>query len=333
MPENEEIIKLKRKVYELSALVEASKLLNSTLDLDELLEIISNLAKDVMRSEASSILLIDEATQELVFEVATGEKSEKLEKYRIPLDEGIAGHVVQTGKAELVADAQNDPRFYKKADVDSTFVSHSIMAVPLITKEKIIGVIELLNPIDRDFYDENDLELCTALAQLIAISVDNAQLHIEALEKRRFEEDLKVAREIQIGFLPEDPIAPEGYLFCGRNESCDAIGGDYYDFIQLEDGNWGLTIADVSGHGISASLLMMTARAVLHANIVHTHTVEEMMISMNKAIANNTTPDKYVTFFYGELNSLNGEFTYVNAGHNPPFFMHKEEFPHRIRVR
>jgi len=165
------------KVKELTTVVEVGSLLLSELALDELLPIAMNLTTQVMRAEASSLMLLDQATQELVFHVALGQKGEEVKQFRLPLGEGIAGWVAQTGEPLLVNDVQADPRFRRDIAEAIDFPTQSIVCVPLKTREQIIGVIEVINRSDGAPFGPRDLDLLKALAAQMAIALENARLY------------------------------------------------------------------------------------------------------------------------------------------------------------
>jgi HD-GYP domain-containing protein (c-di-GMP phosphodiesterase class II) len=165
------------EIRRLEALREASGVINSTLDLKALLKLLMELAAKTLRAGASSILMVDEQSGDLVFEVATGEKSDQVREIRVPKGQGIAGAVAESGKPELIPDAAKDPRFFKKADEKTSFVTHNMIAVPLIARGKTIGVMEVLNRLGGQTFSQDDLDLLQALAHQSAIALQNAQLY------------------------------------------------------------------------------------------------------------------------------------------------------------
>ena len=164
------------KSEKLALLLDANRILTSTLDLDRLLKIIMGQAKRVVNAEASSLMLLDEATNELFFDVTLGEKGEKLRQIRLKLGEGIAGWVAKEGKPLMVADARKDPRFFVKADEVTKFETKSILCIPLMIKERIIGVMEAINQVDRGYFVDEDREIFEAFASQAAIAIENARL-------------------------------------------------------------------------------------------------------------------------------------------------------------
>jgi GAF domain-containing protein len=160
----------------LERLLEISSLLNSTLQLDELLGQIMASATELTGAETSSLLLLDEEAGELTVEVATGTPGEAVEREKVPAGQGIAGWVVEHGEPLVVADPKSDPRFYGGIDEKTGFETKSILAVPMTTRERTIGVIEVINKREGGF-DERDIRVATALANHAAIAVDNARLY------------------------------------------------------------------------------------------------------------------------------------------------------------
>ncbi|PMQ00940.1 MAG: phosphohydrolase [Dictyoglomus sp. NZ13-RE01] len=173
---------LEEKINELKILQEISNKLNSTLQLHQLLSLIMQLSKETLNAEASSLMLLDKDSNSLIFEVALGEKGDIIKQYKIPLGEGIAGWVALTGEPIIVNDVRKDPRFAHRYDSLTSFQTRSILCVPLKTKEEIIGVIEVLNKIGMEGFDEEDLNLLYSIANQAAIAIENAKLYKDLKE-------------------------------------------------------------------------------------------------------------------------------------------------------
>jgi len=166
----------RKKIKRLEYLMEVTKFVNSTLNLETLLDRMLEIFTDVLNAEAGSILLLDEEKDELFFAAATGEKKDSIKNIRVPIGEGVVGWVAREDKPVLIADAQNDPRFFKQADQKTKFKTKTIVAVPLKTKEKLIGVVEILNKKDG-LFNEEDLNLLEALSNQAAVAIENAKLY------------------------------------------------------------------------------------------------------------------------------------------------------------
>jgi len=172
----ERIQHLERRVARLEQIIEVSRVINSTLNLEPLLHNIIQIATDLTATEASSILLLDKKTGELHFEIATGVKGQEVKPIVVPLDNSIAGWVVKEGEPLLIPDVRKDPRHYHKVDDMTQFSTRSILGVPLRVKDKVIGVLEVLNKIDDKEFTQDDVETLTTLAAQAAIAIENARL-------------------------------------------------------------------------------------------------------------------------------------------------------------
>jgi sigma-B regulation protein RsbU (phosphoserine phosphatase) len=171
--------RLEEEVRRLNRLIQIGTQLGTTLQLSELLELIMDSAKEMFQVEACSVILVDEETRELIFEVAVGARSDQVVQQRIPPGHGIAGRVVQTGQPLLVRSASDDPHFFSGVDHAVGFQTRNLMAVPLQVRGRTIGVVEIINTLNRGDFTTEDLNLAGALASQAAIAIDNARLYRE----------------------------------------------------------------------------------------------------------------------------------------------------------
>jgi len=176
-----EVERLRRRLQEevgaLNELIRISTLLNSTLNQPELLRLIMSSARDLLDAEVSSVLLLDHDSGELTFEVSLGEKSEEVVKHRIPIGQGIAGRVAQTGEPQIVDSVRENPDFYNQIDSQVGFETRNMLAIPLKVKDRVIGVVEIINKRNRAGFEAKDLELASAFTHLAAVAIDNASLY------------------------------------------------------------------------------------------------------------------------------------------------------------
>lgn len=185
MSEEERIAALERQVANLTLMVEVSKTLNSTLDLDSLLQIIIKSATELTNTEMASILLVDKVSGALHFEAATGAEREALKALVVPRDSSIAGWVVRENKPLLIRDAQRDPHFYRQVDSVTGLATQSILGVPLRFKGQVIGVLEALNKVGDDDFTDEDVQILMTLAGQAAVAIENARLLAELREQDR----------------------------------------------------------------------------------------------------------------------------------------------------
>ena len=166
----------------LARLMEITASLNSTLNLDDLLDLVLRSSQELLQGEAASLLLVDEKTGDLVFEVSTGAGDEGLGGTVVPAGQGIAGWVLEHGQPAIVDDPGDDARFYRGVDEASGIETRNVLAVPLSVKGRTIGVAEVINKRAGRRFDEKDLELAAALTNQAAIAIDNARLHAQLAE-------------------------------------------------------------------------------------------------------------------------------------------------------
>ena len=299
-------------------LLEVVKLLNASLDFDKTKAVIMEQAKAVFKAEASSLIFLDKEKDELYFDVATGEKGEKIKEIRFPADKGIAGWIIQNRKPLLVEDVSADPRFFQGVDKKSEFVTKSIIGVPVWINGEVIGLIEVLNKTDGGAFSSRDLKLLQTFADLAALNLKNAMWHKDTLDKERMEADLRIAGEIQERLLPRDDISIEGYRYVARYRACRSVGGDYYDVLPFGEDQVLFVIADVSGKGAPAALVMSTLRAYLHSAVRFKMSLGDIVTQLNTSIFRDTEAQRFVTLILGKLDKKAHRIEYVNAGHNYP---------------
>jgi sigma-B regulation protein RsbU (phosphoserine phosphatase) len=310
--------KAKKKTLEKETLLEVEKSLSSSLDLDEVLELILDSLLKVVKYNAAVIFLIDRRKQEIEHIKARGFEPALEPDLQLKIGQGLAGWAAQTQKSLIVPNVKEDPRY-----IEARVETQSGMVVPIMTNQRIIGVFSIESN-ELNAYDEDDLELLDAFASLAALSIERARQHKEILEKRKLEEEISIARRIQKTFLPNKQPQMPGFDISGINIPSEKVGGDYYDFIPIIENQAGIAIGDVSGKGIPAALIMASFRASLIAEIRNNYAIRSIMFKVNNLLFESTESDIYVTAVYGVLDTKNKIFTFTNAGHNAPIFRHAD---------
>lgn len=287
--------------------------------LNETLEQIVTLVFEAVPADRCLIMMRDEGSEDLRVAVArlrdrVGEVGE------IRVSRNVLDEVVIRGKSVLTSDAQHDPRFATGTVVLQGV--RSVLAVPLGVSEKVFGIIYADSPIAEGRFTEDHLKVLTTLASVAAIRVENARLVEARLERERFERELALASEIQQRFQPAAPPHVDGYELQGISFPCYEIGGDYYDFIEREDGRLVIALGDVSGKGTAAALLMSSLHAAIHAQSASHDSLVATISAVNRYLADNIPANRFVTLFYAELDPHSGALSFLNAGHNPPLIVH-----------
>lgn len=291
----------------------------SSATLNETLEDVVALVFEAVPADRCLIMMRDEADEDLRVAVArlrdrAGEVGE------IRVSRNVLDEVVRRGKSVLTSDAQHDPRFASGTVVLQGV--RSVLAVPLGVADKVFGIIYADSPIAEGRFTEDHLKVLTTLASVAAIRVENARLVESRLQQERLERELQLASEIQQRFQPTAPPFVSGYELQGISFPCYEIGGDYYDFIKRSDGRLVIALGDVSGKGTAAALLMSSLHAAVHAQASSHDSLVATISAVNRYLADNIPPNRFITLFYAELDPESGAVSFLNAGHNPPLIVH-----------
>ena len=313
-----------RTVKRLHFLIEASKALNSTLDLEEVLDTILDMATRQTGAERATLFLADHERGELWSVIAQGLERKEI---RLPMGQGLAGWVAESGRIVILADAHADPRFDPSFDEAFGYRTRTLLVMPVKDRaERIVGVLELLNKANPGF-TADDVGLLESISVHAAIALENARLHRESLERRQLDRELSTARTIQQGLLPKAPPLLDGVDIAVYHQSPHYVGGDYYDFLELDHSTHLFVVADVEGKGMSSALIMSNLQATLHAIVKHVHSLEGIMFHLNQDIHLSTRGERYLSIFLGLLDVPRRALHYVNAGHLPPLLVRGQGEP------
>ncbi len=231
---------------------------------------------------------------------------------------GIIGHVIDSKSSLIVPDVHLDERYIK-----ARRQTQSEIAVPILRDERSIGAVNLESD-QLNAYNESDLEVLQFFADAASIALEKALLHRQLLEKELLDKQLQIAREMQMHLLPiKDPSIP-GYDIAGICIPAGKIGGDYYDYLKLSDGNLGIVVADVSGHGIDSALAMTAFRGLLRTQTQGKFDPASIARMINNQIPDFTGDSHFITMVLGILDPQNDEVIFVSCGHPSPRLLHTD---------
>jgi phosphoserine phosphatase RsbU/P len=298
------------------AIFEHASLISREQQLEELVRLNADFARDLAQAQHCSLWLVDERKGQLWTEVARGTAP-----IRIPLGEGAVGRCVSEDKVLLVNDALD-------GDVGSPhwitgFATQQMLCVPLRVEGRVIGALEVLNK-PRGF-TERDAELLGLLAHFAANAVESKRLRQEAVKARMMEHELSLAMDVQQHLLPQEQECVPGLECVGFCRPAKSVGGDYYDMLPLPSGSFAFTLGDVSGKGIPAAVMMASIQTLLH-NLLQREPVEVAAVvsDLNRTLFGCSVPDRYSTLFCALIPPDRRSITYVNAGHVPPLLLHAD---------
>ena len=299
--------------------------IKDTLDLNVILNHLLDSLKSVIDYDAAGIFVLSEAVEHPDYhfpgQKIGGIAKRGYEEHPVESDEmlsegkGIIGYVINSRESLIIDDVRKDNRY-----IEGRKKTLSEVAVPIIKNDKAIGALDVES--DRlAAFNHHHLEILQFFADASAISLEKAILHHQILEKKKLEEQMQIARDVQSSLLPASPPEIKGYDIAGLCIPTYDIGGDYYDYISLDENNLAIVIADVSGDGIPAALIMASFRAMLRNHLNLNTDPAEIMNLLNKQIADVSRKRDFITAFYGKLNLTEHSLNFVNCGHNPPILI------------
>ncbi len=305
----------------LKAIIEIAQNLSTALSVDEVLpKLLDSLFKIFAQADRGFVVLRDPATGRLVPKAIKHRQLDHQQTIR--LSRTIISSVLSGKEAILSADAASDSRF-DMAESIVDFHIRSMMCAPLISGSgEALGVIQIDTLDQRNRFNREDLDVLASVACQAAVALENAQLHETVMREQALERDLALAHEVQRGFLPAQPPAVPGYQFFSFYQAARQIGGDYYDYVMLPGDRTAVVVADVSGKGIAASLLMAKFSAETRFCLAAEPTPAQAIARLNRVFCGSGWEDRFVTLVLCVLDPSQHEVTVVNAGHMPPLLRH-----------
>ncbi|HXS00029.1 MAG TPA: GAF domain-containing SpoIIE family protein phosphatase [Pyrinomonadaceae bacterium] len=312
-------------IDKLRLLLDITKKISRSLDLQEVLNLVMDTLDSLIPYDAAGIFVLQCLDPELVpegeepctfkSEAVRGYDIDELSDLHLKLGEGFIGSVAVSGTPIISHDVREDPVYINARDR-----TRSEMVAPIISNDEVIGVFDLESD-DLNAYSNDDLEVLMLLASQVAIIIEKVMLHEQLIEKKRLEGQLEVARQVQLALLPAtDPELP-GYDISAYNFPTEEVSGDYYDWVKIYEDEIGIVIADVSGKGVPAAILMAFLRSSLRAATHIGYAPNISMSKVNYLLWESIERNQFITAFHGILDASNGLLAYSNAGHNPPVLL------------
>ena len=312
-------LKLDRKINEMSVLFDVSKSLNMASDMESVLLLIINKSRQVLGAERSSLMMYDPKLDGLVVELVDGVEHIKEKRIVLKMGEGVAGIVAQTRKGVIVNQGCRDRRFKYILERDSNI--RQMLCVPLTTNDECIGVINVINNSKGHDFGEDDLKLLNSLANLAALTIEKFNLYKEKLAQQKLNLELEDAQKVQQLLLPRTMPKTSRFDFSAKYALANRVGGDYYDFIEIDEHRMAVVIADVSGHDIASALVMAMGRNLIRTLFDIHQSPAEILAKTSVILRQDTQSSRYITMFLGILDARTMTMTYSNAGHNYPLYL------------
>ncbi|MFV0348821.1 MAG: PP2C family protein-serine/threonine phosphatase [Halodesulfovibrio sp.] len=313
-----------RQESRLRKLIQANQMLAQMDSLPELLPRLLELAQDVTDAVASSILLYDAEQNVLRFALARNDSPGIAQQilegdFTLYMGEGIAGCVAESRKPILCSGC--DPRINRLADVATGFTTRSLLCVPIVYKDELLGVAQVLNPHDGGDFTTEDLEILESFAHLAGVALVRSKLLEALLEQERLTVQLQAAAHIHRAFLPKLPTMPKGWNVWATSRPAIHVGGDMYDFIPLPDGRLVTYIADVAGKGLGAALVGTAVWSRIRSHAASGITPSGILKILNEMLLNDMENNLFVTVCIAVHDMAAQTVTLANAGHLRPLLV------------
>ena len=311
---------LRQRIHELTAVYNVAMMLADARDLQKVLQRTVKIVCEVMETKAASIRLVDPEKDELTIKSVYNLSNEYLNKGPVRMSTAQIDHLALSPIGfEYVRNMGTDPRVqYPQEAVREGIIS--MLSVGMRYKGKSVGVLRVYTAEEQAF-SPLKIDLLKAVAAQAAAAIENARLLAESIEAEALEKQVSLAADVQKRMIPQTPPHIPGLDLASVYVPCFELGGDFFDFIPLPDDNVGLAVADVSGKGVPASLIMASVRAFLRAQVDNVYFLYEVLRRINLMLCRDTQLGEFVTLFYGVLDSRSRRFTYCNAGHSPPLVL------------
>lgn len=310
--ENARLIEqLREELRERELLLDAARAVGGTLDLDQVLEALLTTLAELVPYDAVGVYLLDGETGKFADVQHRGYPPDVATLLNEGPGTGITGWVARQKTSVNAGRAKEDPRY-----IEARPSTQSQVAVPILRADDVIGVITVESD-TRDAYSDRQVGLMEIFGGHVASAITNARLYQRDVEKSRLDHELSLAREIQVATLPVERLSDDRVDVMGVNVASDVVGGDYFDYFWAAEGRLRLALADVSGHGLSASLLMSAVRSAVRFSSPRARPAA-LATRLNRLLYESTPANQYVAAVWADLDTTSGRLVYSNGGHAPP---------------
>lgn len=316
---------LQLAVNELKVLNDIATTISSTQPVEKIIDQIVIKCIKHLGVQEGTISLLERKSDAGKFNTMIRRQDSSTEKVPIKLDSRLTGWMLKNRSILLSNDITEDERF-NFLDSDS-YSFRSILCVPLIVKGDLIGYLAVFNKKNGYLFSDKDRRLLSIIGSQSAQVIENARLYEEEKALLSLQEEMRMARDIQLNLLPDKtPVVP-GFQISATNIPAKLVGGDYYDFITLNTGRLGFCIGDITGKGMPAAMLMANLQATFRSQVMIFEDCCRSLEGINKLLFRNTESTKFATLFYGILDQENGILEYANGGHDAPLLFKNGDEP------
>lgn len=321
----EENKRLKISVTELSILNDIATAISSTQPIDQIIDQIISRCVKHLNVEEGTIVLWKPEKEDKPFQTMIRKQDTSKLRLPIKLDNQLTGWMLKNNKPLLINEFKADNRFKMLGDEELPF--KSLLSVPMTIKGKLTGLLTVFNKKGDSLFTQTDQRVLSIIAAQSAQVIESARLYEEEKVLISLREEMRMAKEIQLNLLPKSIPIVEGYQIAAVNIPARDVGGDYYDFINLENNRLGFCLGDITGKGMPAAMLMANLQAALRSQTLVQSDCSKCINIVNKLLFHSTEADKFATLFMGVLDTNLNIIEYCNGGHDQPLLFSKGNKP------
>lgn len=320
---------LQLAINELSVLNDIATTISSIQPVEQIVDDIVLKCIRHLEVEEAIVSLLDPESDEQEFQTMVRKQATSAHSVPNQLDTRLTGWMLKNKKILISNDIRGDERFKFLEKDDYSFTS--LLCVPLMVKGDLIGYLAVFDKKDSSPFYEADSRLLSIIGSQSAQVIENARLYEEEKELIALQQEMRMAREIQVNLLPDAEPELPGFRISATNIPARSVGGDYYDFMRLESGALGFCIGDITGKGMPAAMLMSNLQATFRSQALNSRSCAHCLDGTNRLLFHSTEPTNFATFFYGVLDPENGELEFANGGHDSPLlFREGNNKPERL---
>lgn len=322
--------RLRKAVEELSILNDIATAISSTQSLDKIVNLIVQKCVKHLNVEQGAVMLLDEQENGAHFHtmIRKADTTGNILPYRFNTQ--LTGWLLKNQKPLIVNNLKEDDRFRNIGEMELPI--RSLLGVPLLLKGRMIGVLTVFNKKTEEGFSEDDQRLLSIISAQSAQIIENARLYQEEQKYIHLQEEMRFAAEIQRNLLPTSVPRVPGYQISGKTVPAKEVGGDYFDFIPMDEHRLAFCLGDVSGKGMPAAMLMANLQATLRGQTHPDTSCKDCISRSNTLLFHSTDPKKFATLFYGVLDYRLHRLSYCNAGHDNPFLFMPGQTPTRLET-
>lgn len=320
--------RLRRGLEELALLNELAREIGASVNTQEIIQSIIRRSLRAVHAEQGVITLLEPETIASMKTLVRTRVS-SMQQPAFHLEQSLQGWMLLHKKPLVVNDPQHDERF-RGAQWENSI--RSLVCVPLLIKSELKGIFTLYNKKTSEGFSTEDQRLLGIIAAQSAQVIENARLYEEEQALLRMQQEMKLATKIQLELLPKHAPKLSGYDLAGKSIPAQSVGGDYFDFIAIDEHRLALCVGDISGKGLPAAMLMANLQATMRSLSLTPSSVGECLGRANRLLHQSTDSEKFATLFYGVLDTRQHSLCYSNAGHNDPFVLSLQSAPRLLKI-